>query len=267
MNRMQAAALAARITSSTGSGWNDVATTELTEMITDWVDVEAANAAVTKLIRGWTSDFRPAMGAIRDAYVIQFDVNRARRAIAEGAVVVTGGCDGSRFRPARFGSGVEPCPRCNPYLADLFADPIRWKQYLDGTPLYVLHDGVTRDAKGGTELERGMPPACARDEVHDPADTVVPPQQGYDIALRAYLADCELLGIEANLEKFHAWMGPLTGEKPSAVRSLVRTKGPGVPEVPPHPVGAVHDAPGPDMAEFRAAVVESTRRITGEADT
>lgn len=265
MNRKTATILAARIVASTGSGWNEVATAELTRMIEGWVDPEAADVAVTKLIRGWTSDFRPAMGAINAAYAIQFDVGRARRAIAEGAVLVSGGCDGSRFRPARASSGSEPCPRCNPYLSDLFADQARWHQFLDGTPLFVLHDGVTKDAKGGIELDRPMPPACARDEIHDPADSVISPQKGYDIALRAYLADCELLGMDANLDRFHAFMGPLTGEKPGAVRPQAQTKGPGGPVVPPHPAEAVPAAPEPS-ADLRAAMAEVARRITGEPE-
>jgi hypothetical protein len=272
MNRTQAAVLAARIVSSTGSGWNDVATAELTEMIGGWVDPEAADIAVTKLVRGWTSGFRPAMGTINEAYVIQFDVARARKAIAEGSVLVSGGCDGTRYRPARVGSGSEPCPRCNPYLSDLFADRDRWKQYLDGVPLFVLHDGVTRDAKGGIELERPMPPACARDTTHDPADAVVSPNRGYDIALRAYLADCELLGIEPDFEKFHAWMGPLVGEKPGAVRLVASTKGPGrtvVPPEPPPPIAGTvtaEEAQAHDDAGFLAAIQETTARILGERD-
>lgn len=182
MNIDVAARLAHRLVAATG-GWTEEGTMELSEEISTWGNEQAAIEAIESVRRSWIGDFRPPLAWVIKAYNDAVDLQRQRHpALPSGS---PGGCGGSRWV-----NGV-PCPRCNPYLHDIYGEPARWDRYLGGTPLHLLHSAVKWDAsKGRAYVEGGMPPACLVDTIHDPADAPVDFVTGVAAARRGYAAQC-----------------------------------------------------------------------------
>lgn len=211
MTRDEAAVIAAIVTGAT-SGWDDAATTLLIREVTSWDDEKAAFAAADAVAHGWVESYRPSLGFICETYERAAALNRERLALT--ARGVGRGCDGSGWivlnrRSAGETDDTVPCRRCNPYLADIYDDVEKWRRYLDGVPLHLLHDDVEVRTIRGKEVMRGghgTPPRCQIETHHDPAQRIATFLEGVEIARDAYIAECAQQGREPNWDYFESLM-------------------------------------------------------------
>ena len=130
--------------------------------------------------------------------------DEARIAAARSRALPMAQCDGTGFIPNR-DWGLTPCRRCNPALAQVWADPATFTAYRDGKPLEQLNVGVERH-KGVLRYVSGIvPPRCEPAWEHD--DPTVESARGRAVALAAYLRECHDRGREPKMRAFDAWFG------------------------------------------------------------
>jgi len=155
MNEERATALAVKIVGRT-TRRGTTSTHELIALLMSWEDVEAAENAVAVLCDTWQNSQRPTHGQIIALYREAQRLNLARKQDARYKAA----CDGTRWN-----QGV-PCPRCNPYLHDVWQDPDLWGRFLDGTPLHVVHPDV-RLVNHRLEVDVPVPAACLQEDNYD----------------------------------------------------------------------------------------------------
>jgi hypothetical protein len=211
---------AARLTRRLGTlrTWTEDATAEMMSALVKMDDLDAAEIAVDGIVEGWTESFRPTVAFVRTEYQVQHAANLSRRSMGRGPQAAPG-CDGSRMvsvpGPDPKLTYSAPCPRCNPVLYDLWKnDPIGYTAWLKMMPTLTLRPEAAIDI-----------PPCAVETWHDDA---IPPNRGYDFAMRAYVEDCKELGIPVDVDKIHRVIKGLLG-KDAPMYSEPVSKGPGTP--------------------------------------
>lgn len=161
------------------TGWNDDAAEMYHAEMLLWPDADAAMAAVRTVGRNWIERSRPPFAIVAETYR---DELRDRSAQHGRPAQDRPLCDGTSWL-----DNGEPCPRCNPYLAIIFADPARKRRWRDGTAIKHLVDidGLP------------LPANCLITSMVDPEDPLVSPTVGRMIAWSAYVADCNTRGVES----------------------------------------------------------------------
>lgn len=178
---------------------NTEVTSDMVEMWTNGfatTEAQTVAAAVDEWIL--TNEWWPTIAGIRDVMRGQA---AGRRVIAPAGAH----CDGTGWI-ANTDRSSHPCPQCNPVLFGVFDSPSLLRQYRAGTPLSALTDTV-KVVSGRMEYEGQMPAGCAVADREDPADPVVSPVRGRQVAAAAYLAECELDGRTPNWSFFDASIG------------------------------------------------------------
>lgn len=151
--------------------WPEAATDGfVTTFVNHADDAEAMIEVCDRIAVSWRDRAgRPSVGDVLDEYRRHPRVAAEREASASASMARSAGstwCEGTGMIATS--DGMRPCPRCNPYLADVYADPARWNdRYRAGTPLHELHGSLTV-THGQLRSETPMPPPCKRDTHHDP---------------------------------------------------------------------------------------------------
>lgn len=135
-------------------------------------DGEALIEVCDRMSTTWAGKFRPSLGEILDEYRQHPRVAAEREARATATATATAirtgatHCDGTRW--IAVDGGFKPCPRCHPYLADLYADRDKWNdRYRAGVQVHELHPQVTM-THGQMHPEIPLPPPCKTDTRYDP---------------------------------------------------------------------------------------------------
>lgn len=156
-------------------------------------DFEAMSEVCEQIVATWKpvehgGAFRPGLGEILDEYRNHPRVAAQREASTAAALARTVGathCTGSGWVDVPDGDGLrKPCPRCNPYLAEVYADADKWARYRNGAALSDLHDGVNRGRDGAMKVE-SMSAPCKVDTRYDP-ERIVDFAEGMQIARDEY---------------------------------------------------------------------------------
>lgn len=188
--------------------WNDDVIDVWVEQFTRLDDGEVLLAAVTTLITQWTSTYRPSLGEVIEAYHNTRSM-RLRRLLPS-----TTHCDGSGWVA---GAGeLVPCQRCNPALAEVFADQEKHHAWRSGTPLWSLDVGVERKRDGRLRYTAGDPPTCH--PVHDGGLLDLPKGRGIEVARQAYEAECKAAGRKPKGKQFAATVAAVTEVGPGKKR-------------------------------------------------
>ena len=154
-------------------GWPANATDVFVEQFMKHAADGAAMREVCENIAAtWRGEFRPSLGEVLDEYRRHPSVAAERASSVAEALAKTAGathCAGNGWVEVPASNGLRrPCPRCSPYLSDVYDDPEKWERYLNGTGLDELHDQVTKGRDGRLKMETPMPPPCRTDTRYDP---------------------------------------------------------------------------------------------------
>lgn len=185
-----------------------------------WIDAfvkldepDLLHATCENLALHWTSQYRPSLGEIIEAYEARHNY-RIRRVLPS-----TTHCDGSGW--VNDGAGQQPCGRCNPALAEVFADSDKYQSWRTGTPLWLLDVGVEKKRSGQLRYIGAEPPNCH--PAHDGGVFDVEANRGLAIAKAAYVEECRSLGHQPVMEHFTqkvevVEVGPTKPRKPKAAK-------------------------------------------------
>jgi hypothetical protein len=216
--------------------WDATAVAEVKRQMQTWADEVAAERTVDFIVQN--SDFLPTVAYLRTEYRAAENAHQTEEFLQglNPEVHVRGGCDGSRWINAEGGSA--PCQRCNPVLARIYADQELWKLWrTTGMP--------TNAFQPGAENTLG---ACPVDHWHDPAEGVMTPRDGLEVARAAYLADGG-----TDMAKFDRFMSPLLGKQAPVAPAA---KGPSTPSPRSSVLGSAVASPatsaGPGPADHSA---------------
>lgn len=155
-------------------GFNEDAVTVFVKQFMKHDDAAAMAEVCERMATSWEGRMRPSLGEVLDEYRRHPRIAAEREASTAAAMARTAGgakhCTGGGWVDVPEGNGLrKPCPRCSPYLADVYSDVDKWERYLTGTPLHELHEAVTWDNHlRKMKMEVPMPPPCKVDTVHDP---------------------------------------------------------------------------------------------------
>lgn len=190
--------------------WNDDVIDVWTEQFERLDDAASLEGAVTTLVTQWTSTYRPSLGEVIEAY------HAARNYRVRRLLPSTTHCDGSGWVDR--GGQFVPCHRCNPALADVFADQEKHEAWLSGTPLWSLDVGVERKRDGRLRYTSGDPPQCHR--AHDGGVLDLPQGKGVAVARAAYEAEVKSLGRKPKWKQAAAVVAEVGPSRPRRARDV-----------------------------------------------
>jgi hypothetical protein len=188
--------------------WDNLSDDDIAEMSEEWVRalLPFGPATMMDAIDQWIAEATPWFPSLNDLVIRCAEIDKRRRKARELRMPVSMivHCDGSGFTETVDGS--VPCTRCNPYLAETFADHRAWKRLKTGTSLHLLNSQV-QFIMGRMEAPESNPMPARCEIVEDP-DAVFPTfAEGLEIAKRAYAEEAARAGKPINMKHFMTAMG------------------------------------------------------------
>lgn len=188
--------------------WNDDVVTVWANAFAQLDDADLLHATIDNLVLHWTSDYRPTLGQVIEAY------DARRRFRLRELLPSTTHCDGSGWVPD--GATYRPCGRCNPALAQVYRDHDKLAAWRAGVPLWTLDVGVERKRNGQLRYVRGEPPTCH--VMHDDGVLSLNAAVGIDVAKAAYEAEVTASGRKPKRERFERMAAAVTEVGPTNPR-------------------------------------------------
>ena len=192
-----------RLVGGIDAPWGDATVREYVAQLAPLQHAAILEQACAEIVKGWAEHGRRPL--VAEVAAVYYEISKHVAPPVLDPVRVH--CDGTGWRPAIDGM-MTPCPRCNPAVAAIFADPDKLARWLDGAPPEQLNVGVERVGHRLRFKDGVQPPRCSLAEA-----PVVDWQHGLRAAWKGYAADCAEHGREPSRKWFEKTVGLLADEE------------------------------------------------------